>query len=81
MTQLIRDVDLVILFLFVAAQVHVLQIVKTTVVAMGNVRRGNVSANRDSWVSTAVSVHKELSVIKVSENLHRFWDVIKDTFL
>lgn len=40
-----------------------------TVVAMGNVRRGNVSANRDSWVQTAVSVHKELSVLNVSESL------------
>lgn len=41
-----------------------------TVVAMGNVKRGNVSANKDSWVQTAVSVHKELSVLKVSESLH-----------
>lgn len=70
MAQLVRDVEIVILVLFVAAQVHVLQTVQMTVVAMANVRRGNVSANRDSWVQTAVSVHKELSVIKVSETLH-----------
>ena len=44
------DVDLVMLVIFVAAQVHVLQIVQMTVVATGNVRGGNVSANRDSWV-------------------------------
>lgn len=62
--------------IFVAAQVHVLQIVQRTVVAMGNVRRGNVSANRDSWVQTAVSVHKEPSVIKVSESLHCYMDVV-----
>lgn len=65
LTQPIRHVDFIFLVIFVAAQVHVLQIVQMTVVAMGNVRRGNVSANRDSWVQTAVSVHKELSVIKV----------------
>lgn len=41
-----------------------------TVVAIWNVRKGNVSAKRDSWVQTAVSVHQELSVIKVSEALH-----------
>lgn len=35
------------------------------VVAMESVRRGNVSANRDSAGQTAVSVHKELSVIRV----------------
>lgn len=69
MTQLIRDVDLIILVIFVAAQVHVLRIVQMTVVAMGNVRRGNAPANRDSWVQTAVSVHKELTVLKVSESL------------
>ena len=61
--------------LCVAAQVRVLQIVQMTVVAMGNVRRVNVSANRDSWVQTAVSVHQELSVIKVSETLH-YLDVV-----
>lgn len=72
---------LVILVIFVVAQVHVLQIVQMTVVAMGNVRRGNVSANRDSWVQTAVSVHKELSVIKVSESaLSYICGSIRDTF-
>lgn len=47
-----------------------------TVVAMGHVRRGNVSANRDLWVQTAVSVPKELSVLKVSESLHCYLDVV-----
>lgn len=70
MTPLIKDMDLVILVIFVAAQVHVLQTVQMTVMAMGNVRRVNVSASRDSWVQTAVSVHKELSVLGVSEIVH-----------
>lgn len=64
------------LVIFVAAQVHVLQAVRMNVVATGNVRRGNVSANRDSWVQTAVNVHKELSVIRVSESLHCYKDVV-----
>lgn len=46
-------------------QVHVLQIAQMTVVATGNVRRGNVSAIKDLWVQTAVSVHKVPSVVKV----------------
>ncbi len=61
---------IIIVVIFVHVQVPVLQIVQKTVVAMANVRWGNVSAIRDSWVQTAVSVHKELSVIKVSEKLH-----------
>lgn len=56
--------------IFVVTQVPVLQIVHVTVVAMVNVRGGNVSANRDSRVQTAASVHKELSVTKVSENCY-----------
>lgn len=49
---------------------------------MENVKRGNVSANRDSWVQTAVNVHKELSVIKVSESALLFGcDRIRDTYL
>lgn len=76
LTPVITNVDLITLVIFVVAQVHVLQAVQMNVVATGNVRRGNVCANRDSWVQTAVSVHKELSVIKVSESLHCCMDVV-----
>lgn len=54
--------------MFIVAKVHVLETVQMNVVAMGNVKRGNVSAIRDLWVQTAVSVPKELNVIKVSES-------------
>lgn len=62
--------------MFVVAKVHVLEIVQMTVVATGNVKRGNVSAIRDLWVQTAVNVPKELSVIKVSESQHHYLDVL-----
>lgn len=70
------DVELIILVMFVAAQVHVLEIVQMIVVAMGNVKRGNVSAIRDLWAQTAVSAPKELSVTKVSDSLHKYLDVV-----
>lgn len=68
--------DLVILIVVFAVQVRVQQIAQETVVAMENVRRENVSAIRDSWVQIAVSVHRELTVVKVSESMHFYLDVI-----
>lgn len=38
------------------------------VMAMGNVKKGSVSAIRDLWVQTAVSVPKQLSAIKISDS-------------
>lgn len=46
-----------------------------TVAATGNVKRGNVSAIRDSLVQTAVSVPKQLGVVKISESLDHYFDV------
>lgn len=63
----------VILVIVVAAQVNALPVVQTLVAEMGNVRRVNASANRGSQVQTAVSVHKELTAIEVSENLHYYY--------
>lgn len=64
-----KDVELITLVIFASIQVHVLQNVKMTVVATGNVTKENVSAIRDSQVQTVVSVSKEPSVIKVSESM------------
>lgn len=72
---------MVILVIVIAAQVNALPVVQTLVVEMGNVRRVNASANRGSQVQTAVSVHKELTAIEVSKNLHYYIQVWLNTIL
>lgn len=74
--------EFLILVPLLAIQVHVLQIAQMTVVEMGNVRRGNVSAIKDLWVQTAVSVHRVPSVVKVSKSFNCFYKkLVLDFFL